>query len=414
MATVNLVSVILVVLNSRLLSSQIPPKLIVTVTTGYADIEGGTLTVTTGSGSGRYENGSFTTSMSEIGDKGQGHILDSELMAQWEKKQMALTFIYFPLLGLGIVGNILSCVLLARKAVTSSMANYLCVLCVVDAIYLMTSSTAWLYRAFTGVDIRKYTNCNVYFIFHYLPKFTSAWLLVAISTERVMAIYYPLVAKSVCSPQLSRKVPLAIVLCMCFFIWPGFGGFVYSKSRSPEEDSCVPRQAWIKTYMDQYNGWLAMFLYPIIPSVILILSNAATFVKFAKVRRAKRRVHATGTGTGSDSADVEATTNVNLTKNSKRITIIAVVLSMTFVCLTLPQNLFYTYFIHNVVELSRDPASLYHHHFIYQLLETLQLLNHAINFALYCLTSANFKRDLIGLFKCQGIKGGGLFSSISD
>ena len=160
MATVNLVSLILVVLNSRLLSSQISPKLIVTVTTGYADIEGGTLTVTTGSGSGRYENGSFTTSMSEIGDKGQGHILDSELMAKWEKQQMALTFIYFPLLGLGIVGNILSCVLLARKAVTSSMANYLCVLCVVDAVYLMTSSTAWIYRAFTGVDIRKYTNCT--------------------------------------------------------------------------------------------------------------------------------------------------------------------------------------------------------------------------------------------------------------
>ena len=412
MATVNLVSVILVLLNSRLLSSQIPPNLIVTATTGNADIEGGTLTVTTGSGSGRYENCSFTTSMSEIGDEGQGHIMDSELMAQWEKQQMALTFIYFPLLGLGIVGNILSCVLLARKAVTSSMANYLCVLCVVDAVYLMTSSTAWLYRAFTGVDIRKYTNCNVYFIFHYLPKFTSAWLLVAISTERVVAIYFPLVAKSVCSPQLSRKVTLAIVLCLCVFIWPGFGGFVYSKSRSPEEDSCVPRQAWIKTYMDQYNGWLAMFLYPIIPSVILIISNAATFVKFAKVRRAKRRVHATLTG--SVSADVEATTNVNLTKNSKRITIIAVVLSMTFVCLTLPQSLFYTYFIHNVVVLSRDPASLYHHHFIYQLLETLQLLNNAINFALYCLTSANFKRDLIGLFKCQGIKVGGLFSSTSD
>ena len=412
MATVNLVSVILVLLNSRLLSSQIPPKLIVTATTGYADIEGGTLTVTTGSGSGRYENGSFTTSMSEIGDKGQGHILDSELMAWWENQQMGLTFIYFPLLGLGIVGNILSCVILARKAVTSSMANYLCVLCLVDAVYLMTSSTAWLYRAFTGVDIRNYTNCNVYFIFHYLPKFTSAWLLVAISTERVVAIYFPLLAKSVCSSQLSRKVTLAIVLCMCAFIWPGFGGFVYSKSRSPEEDSCVPRQAWIKTYMDQYNGWLAMFLYPIIPSVILTISNAATFVKFTKVRRAKRRVHVTGTG--SDSADVEATTNVNLTKNSKRITIIAVVLSMTFVCLTLPQSLFYTYFIHNVVELSRDPASLYHHHFIYQLLETLQLLNHAINFALYCLTSANFKRDLIGLFKCQGIKVGGLFSSTSD
>ena len=412
MATVNLVSVILVLLNSRLLSSQIPPKLIVIVTTGYADIEGGTLTVTTGSGSGRYENGSFATSMSDIGVEGQGHIMDSELMARWEKQQMALTFIYFPLLGLGIVGNILSCVLLARKAVTSSMANYLCVLCVVDAVYLMTSSTAWLYRAFTGVDIRKYTNCNVYFIFHYLPKFTSAWLLVAISTERVVAIYFPLVAKSVCSPQLSRKVTLAIVLCLCAFIWPGFGGFVYSKSRSPEEDSCVPRQAWIKTYMDQYNGWLAMFLYPIIPSVILIISNAATFVKFAKVRRAKRRVYVTGTG--SVSADVEATTNVNLTKNSKRITIIAVVLSMTFVCLTLPQSLLYTYFIQNVVVLSRDPASLYHHHFIYQLLETLQLLNHAVNFALYCLTSANFKRDLIGLFKCQGIKVGGLFSSTSD
>ena len=408
MATVNLVSVILVLLNSRLLSSQISIKILGTVTTGYADFEGGTLTVTTGSGSGRYENDFFTTSMSDISDEGQGHIMDSEHMARWEKQQMALTLIYFPLLGLGIVGNILSCVLLARKAVTSSMANYLCVLCVVDAIYLMTSSMAWLYRAFTGVDIRKYTNCNVYFIFHYLPKFTSAWLLVAISTERVVAIYYPLVAKSVCSPQLSRKVTLAIVLCMCVFIWPGFGGFVYSKSRSPEEDSYVPRQAWIKTYMDQYNGWLAMFLYPIIPSVILIISNAATFVKFAKVRRAKRRVH-----TGSDS-DVETTTNVNLTKNSKRITIIAVVLSMTFVCLTLPQSLFYTYFIHNVVELSRDPASLYHHHFIYQLLETLQLLNHAVNFALYCLTSANFKRDLIGLFKCQGIKVGGLFSSTSD
>ena len=410
MATVNLVSVILVLLNSRLLSSQIPPKLIVTVTTGRANIEGGTLTVTTGTGSGRYENDSFSTSVSEIGDEGQRHIMDSELMAWWEKQQMALTFIYFPLLGLGIVGNILSCVLLARKAVTSSMANYLCVLCVVDAVYLITSSTAWLYRAFTGVDIRKYTNCNVYFIFHYLPKFTSAWLLVAISTERVVAIYFPLVAKSVCSPQLSTKVTLAIVLCMCVFIWPGFGGFVYSKSRSPEEDSCVPRQAWIKTYMDQYNGWLAMFLYPIIPSVILIISNAATFVKFAKVRRAKRRVHVTGSGNESD---VEATTNVNLTKNSKRITIIAVVLSMTFVCLTLPQSLFYTYFIHNVVELSRDPASLYHH-FIYQLLETLQLLNHEVNFALYCLTSANFKRDLIGLFKCQGIKVGGLFSSTSD
>ena len=104
------------------------------------------------------------------------------------------------------------------------------------------------------------------------------------------------------------------------------------------------------------------------------------------------------TGSSETSTNVEFRT---MTRYSRRMTLTAVVLSATYSALTFPEAAHYVWFSIHEDHLKRHPLQFHRQFMTRQMLGGLFHLNHAINFALYCLTSSTFRKEILSLLKCH-------------
>ena len=302
---------------------------------------------------------------------------------------------YIPILILGLFGNSLSFAIMVKKASASSTYCYLSSLCVMDNLFLTTSVLTWLifYVSEGAVDLRAVLDCNVTSILHRIPKEISAWLLVAVSVERLLVVYLPTKAKTICDVKRSRVVVGLLIVAICAINWHSFGGF---KTNRPGhtvdgyvDKVCEGRSEFLSDYITNKLFWKHGTLYSYIPTILLFATNLAIVVKFAGAAwQQKRKVN----------PDTQSRT---MAKHSTRMTIMGLTLSFTFLCLTLPSAIINLYFYSNLAYVTSEPIRYYNHFLKDQMLSVLYHLNHAINFALYCVTSGKFRADLRALFRCH-------------
>lgn len=100
---------------------------------------------------------------------------------------------------LGIIGNVLSIVVWIRKAMRSSTGNYLIALAAVDisvlVLFLLTDSIIYLYPlAAVSPAYGKFYAFVGYPIFYFSVIF-SIWMLVAVTVDRFIQVWFPARAK---------------------------------------------------------------------------------------------------------------------------------------------------------------------------------------------------------------------------
>ena len=328
---------------------------------------------------------------------------------------------YLPLLIVGLSGNSLSFYLMWGRARTSSTYNYLCSLCVADNFYLTVSVTGWLISFFFGFDARKEIDCNVIYLLNRIPKHVSAWLLVAISLERTLVVFLPTKARLICNVKAARITILCICLTMCALNWVTFGGYKTLRGKYPYGvNVCPSRTDAIEWWNAKVNTWIRTSLYAYIPTVALFVTNIAMAVRFTLASHqnkvnAGQTTDATGTGsTSAGSGGKGKTSGRTMAKYSRRMTITALVLSLSFLLFTLPQAIHQIWFSLNGSYLRRHLVEFYKHFMIRNMLLVLAHTNHAVNFILYCLTSASFRRNMILLVTCRKRWGGSSVGTTMD
>ena len=204
----------------------------------------------------------------------------------------------------------------------------------------------------------------MYFGFSY-----SSVILVIISIEKFVALYFPFKTKTICTVSVARRVSLVTAV-----IFAGFNAqFIYiAKKKYTEHGTYCSYGGPEKYTVILMNIFGALYSY--VPFVIIMLANFAIIYKFINAK-----LKTTRGGTES--------TNQALSKSATRGTGMLLTVSFAFIILTGPISLIYIW--KEVPVLAVDITVV------------LQYLNHGINGILYCVTGSRFRNELKKMFLCR-------------
>ena len=201
---------------------------------------------------------------------------------------------------------------------------------------------------------------------HFCSNYSSA-LLVIISVEKFIALYFPLKTKIICTVRIAKRV--SIVTALIFVLFDAQFFYIGETIRDAYGSYCTYSNV-SEAYLAVLAGVILATLYSYGPFTIMIIVNILIIYKFAK---AKLRTKQGGT----------ESTDQALSKSAIRGTAMLLTISFTFIILTAPAliaNLTYGF--------GNTPYD------VYGVTAALQCMNHGINCILYCLSGTRFRDEL--------------------
>ena len=181
---------------------------------------------------------------------------------------------------------------------------------------------AWIgYLTRWRVIHQAWTDCKFcLFCWYFFRQFSSA-LLVIMSIEKFIALYFPLKIRNICTVKTARWVS-----GIAFFIYALFNSQFFVTGKSDKIKVC--------TYDEPFDDYINIYikvdgvLYSYAPLAIMGVANMAIIYKFIKAKLASK-------GAGTES------TNQAMSSAAMRGTAILITVSLMFLVLTGPYNIMY-------------------------------------------------------------------------
>ena len=324
---------------------------------------------------------------------------EEDLMQDGWYRCSRLLLVYVPpiLLVVGIVGNILSFVVLVRRSMRHvSTYNYLAALSVADTLVLLIGLLRLWIGQMSGFDLKDSSNvaCKLINVVNYTVSDYSVWLLVAVTVERYIVTAHALQANHMCTTSRARRVMLAL-LAAIFLINAHM--FYTVEARQNKTIICGSR----KNFEVLINGvlpWLDAALYSIVPSIVMIALNVAIIRQVLRSIRHRRQMAAVSRSSTTLALRGNGATSSALggVDSGWRITVMLLIISFVFVATTLPMMI-------TMIVFAMAPASKLEHMGVYRFAravgELMMYFNHSVNFYLYLLTGNKFRQQLAALFR---------------
>lgn len=283
----------------------------------------------------------------------------------------------------GTIGNIFSfIIMLQREMRQTSTFFYLAVLAVADTIVLFMSAFKTWIRLWSGFAMLHISDasCKIFMFLTYFSLHLSAWLIVAVTVERFIVVWFPLRASSICSTKRAKLTSLA--LAMGLFLLNAHLFWTADLVTDPRSESkqCAMMQNNRLLYKDVIP-WVHLTLYSFLPFVSLLVFNVLIIVSLIKHRqiilseltRADRRTR----------------------YNHRRLAITLLSISCVWIITTTPSALYTVLPLKG--ETVQQAANFF---FIKVICYIFMYINHSINFFLYCITGQSFRREFMK-FVCR-------------
>ncbi|XP_052059309.1 neurotensin receptor type 1-like [Mytilus californianus] len=299
----------------------------------------------------------------------------------------------------GILGNTLSLnVFLSRNLRSLSSSTYLAALSVSD-LFIITSyvTVEWLRRGLTflfpGTNVRFLDvngMCELQLYISYVSRFMSSWLLVAFTVERYIGICFPLLRRNLCTTTSTRKIVSGIFLLSAIIVIykPILSG-IYKSDAGNVYCTGSPQHGFISFVFDSIFALLISF----VPFVIIIVINILIMKKLLRQKRSKncKRV-----------MTEESTIRLEFT-------IILLALSICFIIFNIPylvlwcRNFLTSKYVTTLNASASDVNLSYWQGLLY-FVRTIFYINYCINFFLYLITGAYFRREVRVLFSYKTLR----------
>ena len=220
-------------------------------------------------------------------------------------------------------------------------------------------------------------DCKLDYILYYFCAHYSSALLVIMSLEKFLALYFPLKAKQICTLR-TAKIACA-VSAVVFVIFDAQFLFIVEAYRDEDGyDGCRYVDPGYEIVLNRIDSTL----YSFGPFAIMIIANLAIIYKLMKAKFKQRNQVSMTTAAPTSNAANQA-----LSKTATRGTLMLVTVSMAFVILTGPISVAYA--------VTPSPRPL-----VDAITVTLDYLNHAINAVLYCASGSRFRAELLKTLGC--------------
>ena len=285
-------------------------------------------------------------------------------------------FSFAVILPLGLIANatalVVFCVSHLKK---TSTGHYLVALTVSDFAYLTGEFMLWFSEYVDGrFMVHGYVHetvfmCKFVFSLRYTGRLLSAWLTVIITTERFVAIAYPLHVAAISTPT-KAKVTLLILIPICV----GVASFpVYTLTSN--NGWCVPYNT--KRTYDVMFRLVLVIGELLLPSAIVCIFTSLIIWKLSLATRNRR----------------QSTQGFNRSTTSRRvqesqITAILLAIALTFLLFRLPQLLFYY-----LNDMENGQNVIYAR--TYEISYILFALNYCTNFIYYCAFGSSFRTEFL-------------------
>ena len=284
---------------------------------------------------------------------------------------------------MGTIGNSLSIIILSRKTMRKMTSSfYLVLLAISDLLMINVGLVRYFIMACFKLDIRDLTiwGCKVHIFLVYFLGHFSSWVLVAVTVERFITVWFPLKARRICTHQNG-----AIGMCLLIMILLSVDvHFLWSQHLIPH------KQAWICYHIvpTVFNikvwPWVDAFLLSYGPFLCILIFNTLIINRLLKAHFERKR-HLTPNAQSSDGAKMTAMTFTLLT------------LTFTFLILMTPISVYLT---GQYLWWRQNHQRNADFEIFWAVANLLSYLNNAINFILYCVSGAKFRRELVNIFHC--------------
>ncbi|XP_052777576.1 neuromedin-U receptor 2-like [Mya arenaria] len=302
---------------------------------------------------------------------------------------------------IGLCGNILTVIILLRqRRKTSSTALFLFTLAISDTITLLSSPIRnWLLRGIEEKDVRNMSElgCKFSNFFTYASVQFSSWILVGVTCERLISVVWPHRVRLGCTPRAAIVTIFALlipILGLNAHMFYGHG----NSSLVPRDGPCEPLYIGYSKFWDKYWPWIDFAVAYAVPFLFLAVSNTVIIYKMHKTHRQRRRISSVGKHGVDNSA-----------RDKKLVTIVLVILTVSFfICLTPVQiffiyqpywreRVFEEYFCQDWKRFAEETGKF---QLVFAIVNLLSYINAGFNFFLYVISGSKFRHEVKALFMC--------------
>ena len=298
----------------------------------------------------------------------------------------------------GTIGNILSILVLTRRSIrVSTTALYLTFLAFSDLCVLYTGLLRqWLIYLFE-YDVRHVSNagCKIHIWLLYTSLDFSAWILIAVTLERVISAWCPYSAKTKCS----RKYATALVVAILIFLLGLNSHLLYGMVHKEQLDESTNATITSKCveindkYGDFFNltwPWIDLCAFCLIPFSVIVIGNGFILFKVIKSQRKTKARIVPSINTG------ETRPSHRTTSKHSSMTAMLFTLNMVFLVTTSPVSIYnigYTHWVSDGTHQTYASLDLW-----WAIVNMLMYTNNSLNFLLYCLSGTRFRQEVKRLF----------------
>lgn len=295
---------------------------------------------------------------------------------------------------LGIIGNVLSVVVLTRKCMASTTYSYLTALAVCDILVLvftMILLTRDLKKP--SDDLQWYSTTYAYMFPYVHPvaiicQVTSIWLTLAFTVDRYIMICHPFQSEHMCSKCRARFAIGVIFVVGILFNIPRFFEYETVEFNVETDTYVVYRLTEFgksDIFREVVHSWLYLIFVCGLPFISLAVLNAFLMQAVHKSRKRGREINAQ-----------------ERRRNDTTIMLIGIVI-IFFIC-QVPATIARVMWAFNMNQSFSTPVYIFN-----EVGSFLVILNSAINIVPYYLFSRNFRREFIKVFLKPVCKSNRLF-----
>ena len=290
------------------------------------------------------------------------------------------------LCGIGIPGNIACIVTLVFMRPLMSSTIYMLCLAIIDTVAIILKM---VYFQLTAHDLQMGARgCQLIFLFGTVSQQLSNWILVAMTLERFIAIWFPFKVKTFCN---KRNAIISIVFMLVFFVLANLQFvFTFDEVYDPfVKYDCRPKEEHAK-FVQYVWYWIDGVMYAFLPITLIIVFNGLIIHAVRKSGKEQR-----------DLTNRAINMSEKLTQQ-RQLTVMLLTISLVFVLLILPNCIFFI--VRTYWSWRETMQGIAQYYLVYQTVFLLSDLNHAVNFYLYCLSGRKFRQKFTQIICCRKMK----------
>ena len=286
------------------------------------------------------------------------------------------------LITFGTGGNILSIVVLTRKSIRkSTTAIFLIFLTFSDLCVLYTGLFRQWLIYLINTDIRHLSEafCKIHTWLVYSSLDFSAWIIISVTLERIIAVWCPYSHNSKCS----RQTALICIITLLAFILGLNAHLLYGmvdKESGILEQKCSSIDESYSNFFRSVWSWMDLCMFCLIPFVVIVFGNSIILFKLFQRSRT------------SNKQNKNQETRQGRHHHQSSMTAMLCTLNTVFFITTLPisiYNIGYTYW-YSIT----DPKVIAKLELWWSVVNMLMYTNNALNFLLYSLSGSRFRKEL--------------------